>query len=240
VERQQLIQREFSNVAINIPPEAIPIDLLRVVAANAAPPLAYLASRILALRTAAPADWLLVSMKAHANDRPDVVRGAALRARELATASADRDTKTRIESWLSALGNTDSESTWLRCSVCHRQSSPLITPDPSTETKICHACAERIANFALHGCADLRRSIWQLPDDRPLPSGEVPLMGRDVAAEWFVEKGHLRDGLAIAAQAILLDDAALTVRALRIMLGPKLAQPNALPKLVEALRRSQP
>jgi hypothetical protein len=235
-EARSLVERAFANAASHTAVDAIPEDLLRVVAANGAAPLAYMAARILATRTGSSSDWLLVSMKAHCCSRHDMVWNAALRARQAAIDSGDPVAERMVDDWLSAVGPDQPAGDWLRCSVCNRQTSPLIATGSTEAATVCHACAIRIARLVLYGPADVRSGIWQVADNVALPDSPVPLMGRDVAAEWFVEQGQLHDGLAIAAQAILLDDAMLSSRALRLMLGPKLARAGAWPKLLEALR----
>ena len=97
----------------------------------------------------------------------------------------------------------------------------------------------RIAELALTLPSEVRDAIWSRSDEIPVAAEHLPMLGREIAAESLVEMGHRADGLDIAARAIQLDDAQITARALKLILGPALIRNGGLRRLTELVRSAE-
>lgn len=230
---ERLMTREFEREAVALPPKQISAELLRLTIVSGPPHLAYLAGRILARRTDAPADWLALAMAAGASGRYDAAQSAAMKAIELAGASGDSEVVGSAERWLSALVETP-VGRGFRCVFCELCTYPVISLR-ELEGHACHSCARRIGRLALDLDRRERAEIWNLSDEEPVSERHLPLLGREVAAESLASMGHLSDAVSLAAHALELDDADTSARALNLLLGPQLARENAPQKLRQLL-----
>lgn len=218
---EQLLDRQFRENAYQYRGN-VPIGLLRLAAMRASPAVAYVAARVLVLRTDMASDWLSLGMSATSAGRYDVAEEVLRTAIARAEATGEDDVAESARRCLESVALISSAS-WSPCSLCGRRTSPTFAI-PHESDRVCSSCAAQLAELALQGGQE---NIWNV-SSHPVWSDEyLPLFGREDAAAALAEMGDLANAVRVAAHAIEIDDAATTAGALAVLLSPPLVRAGA-------------